>query len=109
MIEINGMTVATDKEGYLQERSQWSPEVAALMAKNDRLELGKEHWLVINFIRQFYDEFGLAPPIRVLVRSLHKVHGSTIGNSRHLNRLFPLGPAKQASRYAGLPKPVNCI
>ena len=31
------------------------------------------------------------------------------GNSKYLNQLFPFGPAKQACRYAGLPKPTGCV
>ncbi|MDH3858594.1 MAG: TusE/DsrC/DsvC family sulfur relay protein, partial [Gammaproteobacteria bacterium] len=31
------------------------------------------------------------------------------GNTRYLNQLFAFGPAKQACRYAGLPKPTGCV
>ncbi|MDE0460615.1 MAG: TusE/DsrC/DsvC family sulfur relay protein, partial [Chromatiales bacterium] len=29
--------------------------------------------------------------------------------SRYLYQLYPYGPAKQACRYAGLPKPTGCV
>ena len=32
-----------------------------------------------------------------------------LGNSRYLYRLFPKGPARQASKLAGLPKPAKCL
>ena len=35
--------------------------------------------------------------------------GSEQADSRALYRLFPQGPAKQAARYAGLPRPTSCI
>jgi tRNA 2-thiouridine synthesizing protein E len=35
--------------------------------------------------------------------------GREKGNTRYLYRLFPDGPAKQACRYAGLPKPTGCV
>ena len=31
------------------------------------------------------------------------------GNSKYLYELFPYGPAKQACKYAGLPKPTGCV
>jgi tRNA 2-thiouridine synthesizing protein E len=47
--------------------------------------------------------------MRLLVRELAQRLGAEKGQSRYLYRLFPEGPAKQACRYAGLPKPVSCI
>ncbi|WP_353846398.1 TusE/DsrC/DsvC family sulfur relay protein [Pseudomonas sp.] len=42
---------------------------------------------------------------------LHRVGNGRPGPkvSRYLFRLFPEGPAKQATKIAGLPKPANCI
>jgi tRNA 2-thiouridine synthesizing protein E len=35
--------------------------------------------------------------------------GEEKSSSRYLYRLFKEGPAKQATKYAGLPKPARCI
>ena len=43
------------------------------------------------------------------VREFGQRFGPDKGSSRYLYRLFPDGPARQACRYAGLPKPVSCI
>jgi len=55
-IEVNGKVLETDEEGYLQNLSDWSPEVAEYMAKQDGLELTENHWEVINFLREYYEE-----------------------------------------------------
>ena len=43
------------------------------------------------------------------VKAMANKFGEEKGNSRYLYRLFPKGPAKQATKIAGLPKPVKCI
>jgi tRNA 2-thiouridine synthesizing protein E len=68
-----------------------------------------EHWEVVRFVREFYLEFNTSPAIRMLVKAMANKFGEEKGNSRYLYRLFPKGPAKQATKIAGLPKPVKCI
>lgn len=108
-IEVNGTAVETDEEGYLTNLEEWSPELAELMAQEDDLELTENHWEVINFLREYYEEYQIAPAIRVLTKQIGKRFGKEKGNSKYLYELFPYGPAKQACRYAGLPKPTGCV
>lgn len=98
-----------DPRGYLTRRQQWQPWVAEAMAAEDELELTEAHWEIIHFLQGYYDEFQMAPPMRVLVKAVAVRLGRDKGDSRYLYRLFPEGPAKQACRYAGLPRPVSCI
>lgn len=108
-IEVAGKTIEVDEEGYLQNRADWSEEVAVEMAKVDGLELTANHWEVINFLREYYDEYQIAPAVRVLTKAIGKKLGPDKGNSKYLYELFPYGPAKQACKYAGLPKPTGCV
>ena len=108
-IEVNGRTLETDEEGYLLDLDAWEPAVAEAMARADELELGEAHWEVINFLRGYYKEYEIAPAIRILVKAIARKLGNDKGNTRYLYQLFPFGPAKQACRYAGLPKPTGCI
>ena len=98
-----------DKNGYLADPSIWTIEIAKLFAGDDQLVLTDDHWQVINYVRNFYDEFNKSPSIRPLVKYLAKQLGEEKGNSIFLMMLFPGGPAKQATRIAGLPKPARCI
>ena len=45
----------------------------------------------------------------MLVKAMAQKYGEEKGNSRYLFRLFPEGPAKQATKIAGLPKPAKCL
>jgi tRNA 2-thiouridine synthesizing protein E len=108
-IQVNGKELATDEEGYIQILADWSPDVAEVMAKDDECDLNENHWEVINFLRDYYDEYQVAPAVRVLTKAIGKKLGKEKGNTKYLYQLFPYGPAKQACRYAGLPKPTGCV
>ncbi len=107
--EIGGKSYETDEEGYLANLADWNPEVADYMAKEDDCDLGDNHWEVINFLREYYEEYQIAPAVRVLTKAIGKRLGKEKGNSKYLYELFPYGPAKQACKYAGLPKPTGCV
>ncbi len=108
-IEVNGKTYETDEEGYLTNINDWEPEVGTAMAQVDDCELSNNHWEVITFLRDYYEEYQIAPAVRVLTKAIGKKLGKDKGNSKYLYQLFPYGPAKQACKYAGLPKPTGCV
>jgi tRNA 2-thiouridine synthesizing protein E len=98
----------TDKEGYLQNPEQWTEAIACLIAQKESIELTDDHWQVIRYVRQFYIDFNTSPSIRPLVKYLQKVLPEDKSNSLYLQILFPEGPAKQATKIAGLVKPARC-
>jgi tRNA 2-thiouridine synthesizing protein E len=108
-IEVNGKTIETDEEDYLVNLSDWTKEIAEVLAKQDELELTEQHWQIINYLRDYYEEYQIAPAVRVLTKAIGKKFGKEKGNSKYLYTLFPYGPGKQACRFAGLPKPTGCI
>lgn len=108
-LEVNGTTYETDEEGYLANISEWNADLANAMAAEDGCEMSENHWEVVNFLREYYDQYQIAPAVRVLTKSIGKRLGKDKGNSKYLYELFPYGPAKQACKYAGLPKPTGCV
>lgn len=101
--------IALDKHGYLIDFTQWDTELATELATKDGLELTPNHWEIINFVRSFYLKYNTSPAIRALTKAMKEEFGEEKANSRYLYRLFSEGPAKQATKYAGLPKPARCI
>ena len=108
-IEVNGNTVDTDEEGYITNLGDWSEDVANVIASEEGIEMSENHWEVVNFLRVYFDEYKIAPAVRVLTKAIGKKLGADKGNSKYLYELFPYGPAKQACKIAGLPKPTGCI
>jgi tRNA 2-thiouridine synthesizing protein E len=60
-----------------------------------------EHWTVVNYIRDYFSEFGTAPMIRKLCKKTFPI--------KRVYELFPSGPAKGACKVAGLAKPTGCV
>jgi tRNA 2-thiouridine synthesizing protein E len=106
---VNGKTIDADEEGYLTNINEWSEELGAEIAKAEQINMTSEHWEVVNFLREYYSEYQIAPAIRVLTKAITKRLGAEKGSNKYLYELFPYGPAKQACKVAGLPKPTGCI
>lgn len=109
MLKFDGQIIETDAQGYLKNSTDWHENLAPLLAAQEAIVLTEAHWEVVRFVRTFYQEFNTSPAMRMLVKAIAQQHGEEKGNSRYLYRLFPDGPAKQATKIAGLPKPVKCL
>ena len=101
--------IALDKHGYLADKHCWNETLAQEFARLEAIDLTPAHWEVIWFVRDFYQEYNTSPAIRILVKAMAEKLGPDKGNSKYLFMLFPEGPAKQATRIAGLPKPAKCL
>jgi tRNA 2-thiouridine synthesizing protein E len=107
--ELNGTMVEHDEEGYIIDIGGWNAELAEMIAESENIEMNDDAWEVVNFLRNYYEEYQIAPAVRVLTKAIKKKLGADKGNSKYLYELFPYGPAKQACKIAGLPKPTGCI
>ncbi len=96
-----GQVVEVSDEGYLTDFSKWNREVAESIANEEGIELGEQHWAVIDYIQQSFQN---GDPLSI--RSFGKRGPVSI---KEFYALFPEGPLKKASRIAGIPKPVSCV
>lgn len=108
-LEVNGKQLPLDEDGFLENMDDWSKEAALALAKTENVEMTEQHWEVVNFLREYYAEYKIAPMIRILVKAIGKKLGKEKGNTKYLYELYPAGPAKQACKIAGLPKPTGCV
>lgn len=98
---LAGKTVEVTDEGYLVNREDWTKEIATELAKEQGIELSDKHFEVLDFLRK-ESAAGTALSIR-------KVGKSGIVDIKGLYQLFPGGPLKYSSKYAGIPKPASCV
>jgi len=102
-LEVDGMRISLDEDGFLLNPGEWVEAVAVSFAPGEGIkELTEGHWKVINFLREYYKQYQIAP----MVRKLCKQTGFSL---KQIYELFPSGPAKGACKLAGLPKPTGCV
>jgi tRNA 2-thiouridine synthesizing protein E len=102
-IEVNGQVVEMDEDGFLVTLDQWNEDVARYLAKEEGVEeLNEDHWKLINYLKGYFAEYGIAP----MVRKMTKESGYSL---KEIYDLFPSGPAKGACKVPGLPKPTGCV
>jgi len=99
---MNGREVHVNDEGFLTEYDEWDEELAKVLATNIGIDLTEDHWEVIRFLREDFQEQGETATTRRV---------QTVGGvpTKQQFALFPRKPAKKMAYIAGLPKPHGCV
>ena len=102
-VVLGGREIEIDEDGFIQEPDKWNKEVAEDLAKAEKAyPMGEDHWKLVNYLRDYYVKYEIAPPVRMVVKQ-------TGLDLKKIYELFPGGPAKGACKVAGLPKPTGCV
>ena len=103
-LEVDGTTIETNANGYLENVEDWSEGVAAAIAATEEITLTERHWDVLNYLREeFLDNHGNQPNTRTIIKAMSDTWGEKIKQG-DLYELFPLDPSKQGGKIAGLPE-----
>lgn len=102
-LEWEEVKVEVDEDGFMENPEEWNERIALALASTESVEdLTEEHWKLVRFLREYHEEFGIAP----MIRKLCKETGIPL---KKVYELFPSGPAKGACKVAGLAKPTGCV
>lgn len=93
---------ARDGDGYLEDMQDWASEIGRAMAEADGVELDDVKWNHIIKAREYYEEFGVVPPIRKFAKYIEQ-------DQKELFDIWMTGPMKPITKYGGLPKPTGCV
>jgi tRNA 2-thiouridine synthesizing protein E len=103
MVELGGKQMEIDEDGFIQDPAGWDEAVAKSLALTENVDdLSENHWKLVNYLREYYLKFNMAP----MIRKLCKETGFSL---KEVYEMFPSGPAKGACKVAGLPKPTGCV
>ena len=101
--EHGSVKIEVDEDGFMDDPSGWNEDVAVALATTEGVDdMTEEHWKLVNYLRDYYLKFGIAP----MIRKLCKETGFPL---KKVYELFPSGPAKGACKVAGLSKPTGCV
>lgn len=102
-VMVNGHEVLTDSEGYIVHPAEWSEAFVQALADAEGLTLTAEHWEVVRYLRDFYNQKHVQCTVRDMIKHFRQTWGKEKGSNRYLHTLFPRGgPQKQGNRLAGL-------
>lgn len=102
-MQVGGRIITFDKDGFMTDPDLWDEQVASAIAEEEGIDhMCEKHWGIVNFIRSYWQEHDLAPPVRLICKEV----GVSV---REIYKLFTSGPARGACRVAGLPKPDGCV
>jgi tRNA 2-thiouridine synthesizing protein E len=103
------LKIPLDKEGFLLDLSDWDLDVAVWLAETEGVTLLETHIEVLQLLRDYYEKTQVSPAMRAFVKVVRNELGADAGNSIYLMQLFGESPAKTAAKWAGLPRPTNCL
>ena len=107
-MQIDGKTIETNEQGFLCNLADWNEDYAANVAREDELDLHVDHWELIWYFRDYYNENQVAPTMHNMVTSLGrkgKHFHDQKAYEKHIYRLFPRDPVHELCKLSGLPMP----
>lgn len=94
-----------DGEGYLVDPDSWDDEVALQLARQENVELSRDHWRVLGFMRCYYEDHQIAADARFVIKFMAEEMALGRGARNYLFQLFPYGYVQQACKIAGMKRP----
>ena len=68
-VEISGKQIEVDEDGFITDPELWNDDIVRAFAHLEGVdELTENHWKVINYLRDYWKKFGIAPMIRKLCK-----------------------------------------
>ena len=101
---VDGESIESDEQGFLMQ-PDYRDEVVKAIAAAEGIELTDAHWTVVRYLHEQYREHGHTPNFRAMLKDLTQLLPGC--DSKSLYDLFPIGPAKQGAKVAGLPQPLG--
>ena len=107
-IMVGGCPVQVSEAGWLDDIGAWNEAIAEAIAAEEGVSLSSEHWDVIREVRAYFDEYGVVPEQRILMKLMKEKFGADRSSQTYFYQLFPQGVLKQGNKIAGLPRPKGC-
>jgi len=104
---MNTNQVEKDDDGFLLDPEDWDKDIAHAIANEYQLTLTEAHWQVIDLIRFCFEQSGIVPELRTILKHLKLQLGKDIATRKYIYTLFPYGYGQQGCKIAGMRKPLK--
>ena len=100
------MSYEVTSNGYLVNMEDWNEDAARELAEKEGIVLTQKAWDIINYLRdEYFNNNGNQPNERNMVKHFKDIWTDEEKvDAKSLYAHFPMGPAKQAGKIAGLPE-----
>ena len=108
MLSVAGKNIETNEQGFLANLAEWNEDFTEATAKNDGVNLYNDHWELILYFRDYYEENQVTPTMHKVVRELGNKNQHFHNQKKyekHIYTLFPTDPTHEVCKLAGLPMP----
>ena len=102
--EMNGRLISIDGQGFLIDPCQWDEAIAEKISMDLNVELTPIHWILIRYVRSYFDERQITPDARHVFRYLES-NTKCVNGKKEFFKLFPKGYVTQTCRIAGMRQP----
>ena len=103
----NRVSAERGPEGYLLDPASWDDQIAVSLAAEEDITLCDEHWRILRFMREYWNEHQVAPDVRHVTGFLVESLGTDKKTAKEqLFQMFPYGYVKQACKIAGMMRPL---
>lgn len=103
-LRVADRELSVNRKGFLASFDDWDRGVAQALAASQGLVLTTRHWAVVEFLRDYYAEFGHPPSPKNVIQAVgNQISPHVPCTRKTLEGLFPAGGCKQACHIAGLP------
>ena len=104
-LEVNGQTIATTDNGYLENANDWNEDIGQAIADAEGIEMTERHWDVVKYLRdEHFNNNGSEPNERTILKEMGTLWGEKRLSSKVMYEMFPQMPSKQGRKIAGLPQ-----
>jgi len=108
-VNVNNQSIETNDQGFLNNLGDWSEDYVETIAKQDGIDLYNDHWELILYFREYFEENQVNPTMHKVIRVLGKTKGEHFHDQKdyekHIYKLFPQDPTHEVCKLAGLPMP----
>ena len=109
ILRMNYVDIAKDNEGYLLDPTEWEESLALQIAEVETIQMTEDHWIVVKFVREYFEKNQSVPELRKVLKHLKESHGKEKATRKHVYSLFPYGYGQQACKIAGMRKPLKLM